>query len=186
MTIGERIRQTRKAQGMTQKQVAELCGMADSAIRKYESGSQKPKLETLCKIANALNVSPSFLAGLAPAIDTPENRQIVDNGLFEIINASKFFCTSTSHRKTRSLTLEDAAAMLNDEPSDEDYLLMAFDELNEKGRRIAIERVEELSKIPEYQEKSIKNEFSKAQRIIHGKSPKEDVQEPVDLNQDKK
>ena len=37
-TIGEKIRKTRIEKGMTQKQVAEKCDMADSAIRKYESG----------------------------------------------------------------------------------------------------------------------------------------------------
>lgn len=57
MTIGELIRLARKEKGMTQKQVAELCGMADSAIRKYESGSQTPKLKTLQRIATALGVS---------------------------------------------------------------------------------------------------------------------------------
>lgn len=56
MTIGELIRLTRKEKGMTQKQVAELCGMADSAIRKYESGSQTPKLKTIQRIATALGV----------------------------------------------------------------------------------------------------------------------------------
>ena len=56
MTIGELIRHTRKEKGMTQKQVAEICGMADSAIRKYESGSQTPKLRTIQRIAAALGV----------------------------------------------------------------------------------------------------------------------------------
>lgn len=56
MTIGERIRYFRKQKAMTQKQVADACGMADSAIRKYESGTQVPKIETLQRIANALNI----------------------------------------------------------------------------------------------------------------------------------
>lgn len=56
MTIGERIRAARKDKGLTQKQLADSCGMADSAIRKYESGKQMPKMGTLMKIANALKV----------------------------------------------------------------------------------------------------------------------------------
>jgi len=56
MTIGERIRHIRRQKGMTQKQVADACGMADSAIRKYESGTQVPKIETLCRIAAALDM----------------------------------------------------------------------------------------------------------------------------------
>lgn len=35
----------------------------------------------------------------------------------------------------------------------EKYLLAAFDQLNEKGQSVAVERVEELGKVPEYQKK---------------------------------
>ncbi len=56
MTTGELIRQARKKAGLTQKQLGERCGMADSAIRKYESGRITPKTETIKKIAAALNV----------------------------------------------------------------------------------------------------------------------------------
>ncbi len=54
MTIGQRIRAIRTLSGMTQKQLGEKCGMADSAIRKYESGRICPKLPTLRKLAAAL------------------------------------------------------------------------------------------------------------------------------------
>lgn len=175
MTIGERIKKTRKEKGMTQKQVAEQCGMADSAIRKYESGSQKPKLETLCKIAAALGVSPSFLAGLDPLVDTPENRKVVDEGFISFGKAME----EISAWKGPKQTAESISSYFT-EPSDEDYLLMAFDELNDKGKRIAIERVEELGKIPEYREENVRNEFSKAQRVIHGSLPRGDNQSAVD------
>lgn len=56
MTIGERIKQVRMQKGLTQKQVAERCGMADSAIRKYESGIIRPKIETLHRLSDALGV----------------------------------------------------------------------------------------------------------------------------------
>lgn len=61
MTIGERIRATRKEKLMTQKQLGEKCQMADSAIRKYESGAQTPKIETLRRIAAALGVDINWL-----------------------------------------------------------------------------------------------------------------------------
>ena len=41
---------------MTQKELAEKCGMADSAIRKYESGKVTPKLDTIAKIARAMGL----------------------------------------------------------------------------------------------------------------------------------
>ncbi len=63
MTIGERIRAIRTATGMTQKQLGERSSMADSAIRKYESEKITPKLETIKKIADALEVPVLTLLG---------------------------------------------------------------------------------------------------------------------------
>lgn len=59
LTIGEKIKQIRIKKGLTQSQLGKLCKppMADSAIRRYESGRTIPKIETLQKIANALDVS---------------------------------------------------------------------------------------------------------------------------------
>lgn len=59
MTIGERIKKARLEKGMTQKEVAEKCGINDANIRKYESGRQNPKLETIDKIAAAIGVNRS-------------------------------------------------------------------------------------------------------------------------------
>lgn len=56
MTIGEKIKKARMDAQMTQKELAEKCGMADSAIRKYESGKVTPKLDTIAKIALAMGL----------------------------------------------------------------------------------------------------------------------------------
>ena len=61
MTVGERIKKIRLEKGLTQKQLAEKCGLFDSTIRKYESGRQNPKIGTVEKIANALGVETSEL-----------------------------------------------------------------------------------------------------------------------------
>ena len=52
--LGQRIKAARIKAGLTQKQLGEQCGMADSAIRKYESGKVKPKLNNLMKLAAVL------------------------------------------------------------------------------------------------------------------------------------
>ena len=62
--FAERVRELRKERGLTQKQVADSCGIADSAIRKYESGKVTPKYEMLQRIADALGVRPGELMGL--------------------------------------------------------------------------------------------------------------------------
>ena len=63
MTIGERIREARKARSLTQKQLGELSGIAEPTIRRYELGKLNPKRETIAKIAKALDVHPVELSG---------------------------------------------------------------------------------------------------------------------------
>lgn len=56
VTTGEKIRHLRLERNLTQKTLANKCGMYESQIRKYETGKANPKIETLQKIADALNV----------------------------------------------------------------------------------------------------------------------------------
>lgn len=56
MTIGEKIRAVRNKKDLTQKQLGDKCGMADSAIRRYESGRGNPTLDTVERIAEALGM----------------------------------------------------------------------------------------------------------------------------------
>jgi transcriptional regulator with XRE-family HTH domain len=56
MTIGENIKRIRKEKGLTQKQLGELCNINEANIRKYENGKQNPKIETIDRIAFALDV----------------------------------------------------------------------------------------------------------------------------------
>lgn len=56
MTVGENIKRIRKEKGLTQKKLGELCGINEVQVRQYELGKANPKIETLMKIAKALNV----------------------------------------------------------------------------------------------------------------------------------
>lgn len=61
-TTGERIRDARKAKGLTQGELAEKIGVKTPAVYKYESGLVvNLKQETIGKLAAALDVSPSWL-----------------------------------------------------------------------------------------------------------------------------
>lgn len=62
-SIGARIRAARIDAGMTQAQLGSRCGMSDSTMRKYESGKFCPKIGTLSKIANALNLPVEYFSG---------------------------------------------------------------------------------------------------------------------------
>ena len=57
MTIGEAIRDARKKAGLTQKQLSDKLGVSAVNISQLENDMREPKLETLGKIALALNTS---------------------------------------------------------------------------------------------------------------------------------
>lgn len=46
----------RKARGITQKELAERCGLAEVTIRQYETGRRFPNAETLKRITKELGV----------------------------------------------------------------------------------------------------------------------------------
>lgn len=77
MTVGENIKRLRKERGLTQKNLGELCGIAEPNIRKYENGKQNPKLETAESIAKALNVSVLSLLGFSLA-DIPTKELLAE------------------------------------------------------------------------------------------------------------
>ena len=56
MNIGNNIRRYRLQQGMTQQDVATICGLTKGMISKIESNKVTPALATLTKIANAIGV----------------------------------------------------------------------------------------------------------------------------------
>ena len=57
MSIGNNIKKIRCQLRMTQKELSEKCSISESAIRYYENNKRNPKIETLAKIAKALNVN---------------------------------------------------------------------------------------------------------------------------------
>lgn len=59
--VGNKIRYLRKSNGLSLKQLARGCDLSANTISLVERSEVAPSIETLCKIANALGVSPSSL-----------------------------------------------------------------------------------------------------------------------------
>ena len=73
-SIGENIRKARKAAGMTQEELGKKIGISQQAVGNYESRRRKPKIKTLVRFSNGLNVSVAeLLAGMLDDTD-PVNR----------------------------------------------------------------------------------------------------------------
>ena len=77
--VGQRIREIRMSQGISQVELGKRVGLTGERIQKYEKGTRKPKLELLKQIAKALGVETQALAD--PIVCTNEG---VMYSLFEM------------------------------------------------------------------------------------------------------
>ncbi|MCV9950271.1 helix-turn-helix domain-containing protein [Paenibacillus sp. BT-177] len=82
-SVGNRIRELRKAKGWTQEQLAEAAGLHYSYIGGVERGDRNISLETLEKIISALKV-PAFELF---QFDEPTDRKQIINELMLLINS---------------------------------------------------------------------------------------------------
>lgn len=57
MNIGENLKRIRKIKGLTQDKLSELTKISITSIQRYESGKRQPTIESVNKIATALEVS---------------------------------------------------------------------------------------------------------------------------------
>ena len=53
--IADRVAERRTAMGMSQRELADLCGTTQSAIARLERGGRPPRIDTLLRIAEALD-----------------------------------------------------------------------------------------------------------------------------------
>jgi len=79
--IGTRVRRLRKAQGLTQQALAELCGQEPSNISHIERGATKLSLPTLVSIANALGATVDQL--LCDSV--PASRGVYEEELLRLL-----------------------------------------------------------------------------------------------------
>lgn len=121
MDVQYRIRKTRKEKGLTQEELAERMGVTQSMVGQYETNKQPPKLDTLKKIAKAL--------------DVPENYLLIGE---EDFVAGPVVLSSITHGSARITT--DA----------EKQIMECFELLNLEGRREALKRIRELTLLDEY------------------------------------
>lgn len=79
MSIGERIKEARKAKGYTQKELADMIGVANATLCGYEVGKREPDAVKINALSKALGVTGDWLIE-SPWADEAE-RQRKANGL---------------------------------------------------------------------------------------------------------
>lgn len=71
-TFGERLKEARKKQGLTQEQLAQKIGVAKSTLTGYEKDNREPDLFKIKKILEVLNVDSDYLLGIERNKKPPE------------------------------------------------------------------------------------------------------------------
>lgn len=173
MSMGEQIKTARQLRGLTQEELGERCGIGAANIRKYESGKQIPRIATLQKIAEALDLQvSSFLPAfgitesLGNRIRTVRKRQglsVAELGERLEISGSLVGRYERGEENPKPSTIHRFADALGvdahwletgiyDESlsPEEQQLLRYFRLMNPKGRIVALERMDELSTHPNY------------------------------------
>ena len=87
-----RIRELRKENKMTMKQLGEIIGVAESTISQYETGKREPDNEMLLRLAEHFGVTVDFLLGASAQKETPsaltkKDERDIERKLSETLNA---------------------------------------------------------------------------------------------------
>lgn len=138
MKLGSRIKKCRTQAGITQVELAKRLGVTPQAISQYERGIKNPKLDTVKRIADALEVPwtdlcddvdehTRFVAGVEYAKNIAEARQGAEK-------AAQIFARASGSPFERDM--EDIREVLEG--------------MNDKGREAALRHTKELAMIPEY------------------------------------
>lgn len=171
MTIGQRIRAIRKKQGLTQKELADKCHMADSAIRKYEADIVVPKLDKLQLLGDALDVP------ITDFLDLPQDQKKAYRFGYRILQYIAMRRELSAQTDTSLMLYKDeiidwATALVmdilnrsnggavNNSPEDRelqadtDQMLTLYLHLNAAGRKKAVDAIEQLCLVPDYQSRA--------------------------------
>ena len=153
MDIGLCIKSARKKAGLTQKSLAEKSGLAEITIRQYETNKREPRNEQIRKIAHALGLTEEELLGFDRftndalehlSREKEEYQKKLESTQINELE-KKLYEAEITNINFWELDFQNQLSRSSEE------LLKLFNKLNFQGQDKAIEQVEMLSKIPEYQ-----------------------------------
>jgi len=90
VSVGARIRLTRKVNGVSQQSLAEAVGITFQQIQKYESGANRVSASMLVKIADALNLHVAEFFGArddVPSMTDEVTNLVAEAGALELLRS---------------------------------------------------------------------------------------------------
>ena len=140
MDVGHKIKELRIMKSLTQKELGQRMGISQQQIAQYENGKLNPKIETLQKIADALDIPRNLLF---EDLDSTEKSELVKLDLINLIKTLNLEITDITDKKKVEASVLQAVQKKN-------HYIDLYDCLTANGQDKAIEQVELLTKIPEY------------------------------------
>ena len=79
--FGDRIRNGRKAAGLTQRQLADRLGVSNTSISNWEKGLSRPDADMIQKLCHILTLDPNYFYGTENAHGTDSMRAVSDEDI---------------------------------------------------------------------------------------------------------
>lgn len=115
MDIGQAILEIRKEKGLKQEAVALIVNTDSGYLSRIESGSRKPSLPMLGKIATAMGVSVTLIVAKAEGISLADRQVLEQNGNTLSEEASQLrqqFCTLNPNNQRLAVELLKALSRM--------------------------------------------------------------------------
>lgn len=78
LTFGEKIRDARKSQNLTQRQLAEIIGAKHNSVSDWENDKNKPDPDTIELLCGVLKITPNYLLKSFNEEFSPKEKQIIN------------------------------------------------------------------------------------------------------------
>lgn len=150
MNLGEKIKEARKREGLSQIEAAKKSKISVNSLRLYESNQRQPRVETLQNIASALDVSVIELMTGEMQAQYYDLEDLADTVKQDMIDSAESPEEYEAAIKTKRSDIQIKMLLDNIQKEKIHKLNSSFLQLNEKGQQKAIERVQELTEIPRY------------------------------------
>ena len=165
-TMGQRIQDLRKAEGLTQDQLAQKIGVSMAAIRNYENGLREPNSKAMAALERYFRVSGEYLRGEIDRDTFFRQSEAIQGQLDELISLFQSFrvdfdCSSQERQLlavsvlsgmmqsvTENLLRHDGLADLDG--AEICRIVQSAFELNPQGRSELAKRAEELTCLAQY------------------------------------
>lgn len=114
-SLGERILRLREEKEMKQKELANLVGITEASLSRYENNKRTPSSDIISKLASVLEVSSDYLLSLT------DNPNIVPEILIPKEYSDKYKVTSRDKNQyLESMKKANEAFFMNDKFDEED------------------------------------------------------------------